>query len=209
MTSKPLLLLPLLAATSTAAVIVDTTPPNNRANLTSQAGQTFTTGVIGAETALSSITIITASAISGSDPTGPFTLKLFADVDGNFSTWDPGAELAASTNTASLTPAGSAVVFLFAGEVLADNTVYAISFNNGANDHVAFRSALTNNPSHVITDGALFSGGSQPFSGAYDMSFRVETTFPATSEIPEPVGSGMLAALVCGTGLLVRRRGRA
>lgn len=161
---------------ASAVDIIDTTPPNNQAGLVQEAGQTFTTGTLGEDNQLESITIITPSTIGGADPVGPFTLKLFTDTDGDFSTWDPGTEVAVSTNTASLAPAGNlAVQFDFSGEVLSDNTVYVFSFNNATNDHAPFRAALTNAGGVAITDGALFSAGAQPFGGAFDVSFVVST----------------------------------
>lgn len=189
-----------LFVTAEAGVIVDTTPANNQANMSASAGQTFTTGTLGFENKLDTITILTANGINGTDPVGPFTLKLFTDTDGNFATWDPGSEVAASTATASLSPAGNqAVVFDFSFETLLDNTVYAMSFNDGTNDHVGFRSALTN--ANGISDGGLFSGGSQPFSGAYDVSFKVET-------VPEPgtAGLAMFGSLAVAMAAIRRRR---
>jgi autotransporter-associated beta strand protein len=174
---KPLLAITLgLVGISQALTVVNTTPPNDRANVSPQAGQTFTTPVLGADNKLDTVTVITASDLPAGSPTGPFTLKVFTDTDGNFSTWDPGVQVAASTNTASLTPAGNVqVTFNFSGEVLADNTVYVLSFNNGTNDHAGFRAGLTNTSGVAITNGALFSGGAQPFSGAYDMACIVVT----------------------------------
>ncbi len=162
---------------ASAGDVVDTTPPNNQAGMSSQAGQTFTTGVLGAEDKLSNITIITAAG-SGAG-TGPFTLKIFNDVDQDFQTWDPGTEIAASTNTASLTPFGNtAIVFNFSAEELQDNTVYAFSFNDGTIDHAGFRAGLTNAGGVAIADGALFSGGAQPFGGAFDVSCIISTIDP-------------------------------
>ncbi len=175
--NKPLLAITLgLAGISQALTVVNTTPPNDRANVSSQAGQTFTTPVLGAENKLDTVTVITASDLPAGSPSGPFTLKVFTDTDGNFSTWDPGIQVAASTNTASLTPAGNVqVTFNFSGELLADNTVYVLSFNDGTNDHAGFRAGLTNTGGVAITNGALFSGGAQPFGGAFDMSCIVVT----------------------------------
>ncbi len=197
------LLLPLSASLCVAApgfaatTIIDTKPPNNQANLSTSAGQSFTTPVMGSDNLLTTITVITASSIVASDPTGPFTMKVWTNGGSGFGTWNPTATVATSTNTASLTPAGNqAIVFNFSGEALSDNTVYIFSFSDGANDHVGFRSALTN--ANGIADGALFSAGSQPFSGAFDVSFQLAV-------VPEPA-----AALLGGLGflaLLRRRRG--
>ena len=189
-----------LASATRAAIIIDTTPANNRANMDAQAGQTFTTGALGTDNLLDSITIITASLISGTDPVGPFTLKLFTDTDGDFETWDPGTEVAASTNTASLTPAGNQpVTFNFALETLSDNTVYVMSFNNGTSDHAAFRAGITNAAGVVLTDGALFSSGTQPFGGAYDVSFQVNA-------VPEPATAALALLPLATAAAFLRRR---
>ena len=176
MKAKLIVLASALTGSASALTVVNTTPGNNQANLVSQAGQTFTTPVLGGENKLDKITVLTGSTISGTDPTGPFTLKVFTDTDGNFATWDPGVEVAASVNSATLTPAGRvAVVFTFSGQALADNTVYALSFNNGTVNHAGFRASLTNAAGVAISNGALFSAGAQPFSGAFDLSFIVAT----------------------------------
>ncbi len=183
-----------------ATLIIDTTPANNQANMSAQAGQTFTTGTLGTNNRLDSITVITANTIGGSDPVGPFTLNLYTN-NNAFTSWAPGSLIAASTNTASLSPAGNAsITFNFGLESLSDNTVYALSFSNGSGDHVGFRAGLTNAAGVVLTDGALFSGGTQPFSGAYDLSFQVNA-------VPEPaVSTLVLLPLAAGAAALLSRR---
>jgi len=169
-----------------AGTIINTSPGNNQANMTSQAGQTFTTPTLGVENLLSTIAVNTRNAFSTGDPTGPFTLKLFVDTDGDYTTWDPGTLVATSTNSAALTPAlRTLVTYTFSNEPLSSSTVYAVSFNDGSNDHAAFGSSVTNAGGVALTSGALFSGGTQPFGGAYDMAFQVVT-------VPEP---GTLAAI--------------
>lgn len=171
-----------LTASAAGFQVVDTTPANDQANLAAEAGQTFTTQALGADNKLTSIAVTTASNIGGNDPTGPFTLKLYVDTDGDALTWDPGALVATSTNSATLTPAGNSLVtFNFSGEELDDNTVYVVSFSTEEDDHVAFRAGLTNAAGVAIADGALFSNGAQPFGGAFDLSFIV-----TTSSVTEP-----------------------
>lgn len=187
-----------LASATQAAIIIDTTPANNQANLAAPAGQTFTTATLGTNNLLDSITIITASTVGGGDPIGPFTLKLFTDTDGNFATWDPGTEVAASTNSASLPAGNQSVTFNFALETLSDSTVYAMSFSSGGSDNVAFRAGLTN--ANTISNGALFSSGTQPFAGTYDLSFQVNA-------VPEPATASLaLLPLVTAAAFLRRRQ---
>lgn len=187
--------LPAAAPVFGATPIIDTTPPNNQANLSASGGQSFTTPVMGSDNLLTTITVITAASIGGSDPTGPFTLKVWTNGGSAFSTWNPTALVGTSTNSASLTPAGNqAVVFNFSNEALSDDTVYLFSFSSGDSDHVAFRAALTN--ANGIANGALFSAGSQPFSGAFDVSFQLAV-------IPESS-----AVLLGGLGLLATLRRR-
>ena len=187
-----------LASATQAAIIIDTTPANNRANTDAQAGQTFTTGALGTDNLLDSITIITASLVGAGDPIGPFTLKLFTDTDGNFATWDPGTEVAASTNSASLPAGNQSVTFNFALDTLSDSTVYAMSFSSGGSDNVAFRAGLTN--ANTISNGALFSSGTQPFAGTFDLSFQVNA-------VPEPATASLaLLSLVTAAAFLRRRQ---
>ena len=189
-----------LASATQAAIIIDTTPANNQANLAAPAGQTFTTATLGTNNLLDSITIITASLVGAGDPIGPFTLKLFTDTDGNFATWDPGTEVAASTNSASLPAGNQSVTFNFALDTLSDSTVYAMSFSSGGSDNVAFRAGITNAAGVVLTDGALFSSGTQPFAGTYDLSFQVNA-------VPEPATASLaLLPLVTAAAFLRRRQ---
>ena len=96
------LIINLSAVTSPAdLIVVDTLPANNRANLTAEAGQTFTTGLLGAEHSLLAIEIESASTGNVSDPQGPFVLEVWTDTDGDFATWDPGTLVASSLNQTS------------------------------------------------------------------------------------------------------------
>jgi autotransporter-associated beta strand protein len=152
--------------------IVNSTPANNQAALSSQAGQTFTTPVLGSDNRLSSITLRGPS--SGSNAT-VYTMKVWVDTDGNFATWNPGTLVATSTNSLTITNGGNSV-FTFSEELLSSGTVYAFSLSTGGSDHVAFRPGLTNAAGVALTNGAVFSAGAQPFSGAFDASFIVTTS---------------------------------
>lgn len=195
-----LLLVTLAAGTlaAPAAVIVNTLPANNQANLNPDAGQTFTTSVLGAENALATVEIEGPQTTNGSDPLGPFTLELYTDADGNHATWGTGTFLGASDSQSMVAGGQTITTFTFASlPVLSDNTPYAFVFTDGSGNRVAARMGLTN--ATAITDGTLFGGGVQQFGNAFDMAMRITTVNP----IPEP--SSALLAMV-STALLIRRR---
>lgn len=171
-----------------ADIIVDTLPANNQANLNPDVGQTFTTGVLSGNL-LSTIEIEGPQVIRDGDPTGPFTLELWSDTDGDHSTWDPGVLIATSTNSESMFE-GLITTFLFSNEVLSDNTVYGFTYTDGAGTRVAARMGLTN--ATAITDGTLFHEGAQVFSDAFDTAMRV-TTVPAPASIVLPGVLGLAA----------------
>ena len=157
-----------------AVDVIDTTPANNQAGMSQDAGQSFTTPVLGVANQLSTITIRGPQSGAGATV---YTLNVWADSDGNFATFDPGALVATSTNSIAIDTNNGDHVYTFSGEVLSDNTVYIFSFNDGSN-HAGFRAGLTNAAGVAISDGALFSGGSQPFGGAFDVSFVLATVAP-------------------------------
>lgn len=122
MNLKPLLPVLLAPPLAHGAVIIDVAHSGGaRANLILT--QTFTTGAIGAETQLSEIGIFAASAIGGSDPTGPFSIEIWTDTDQNAETQGLGTLVASSTNTILLTPASAELTANFSGGILADDTV--------------------------------------------------------------------------------------
>ncbi|MFT6178232.1 MAG: hypothetical protein ACJAQT_004041 [Akkermansiaceae bacterium] len=187
------------ALVANAAVIVNTLPANNQANLNADAGQTFTTTVLGAENALSTIEIEGPQSANGTDPMGPFTLELHTDLDGDHSTWGTGS-LIASSDSQTFTAGGATIsIFTFASQpVLADSTPYAFVFTDGLGTRVNARWGLTN--ATAISDGTLFGEGEQVFGNAFDSAMRITTVAP----VPEP-SSALLVAL-SGLALLRRRR---
>ncbi|QQL44942.1 PEP-CTERM sorting domain-containing protein [Sulfuriroseicoccus oceanibius] len=190
----------LTVSVANAAIILDTSPANDRADLSTQAGQTFTlTTGDGLDQALNSIVVFGPSDAGNAGlTTVEYTLKVWTDLDGNFSTWDPGQLVAESTNTSTIAQNGTGT-FNFSQEVLQQGEVYAFSFTTGSGDHQAFRPGLTNVDGIRLTDGALFSGGTQPFGGAYDASFQIDAT-----KVPEPSSAALLG--LGGLALILRRR---
>lgn len=190
----------LLAASSlagSAAVIVSTLPANNQANLQPDAGQTFTTAVLGSENALSTIEIEGPQASIGSDPLGPFTLELYTDADGDHATWGTGTLVGTSDSQSMVAGGATLSTFTFSAlPVLNDSSVYAFVFTDGAGTRVPARFGLTN--ATAISDGTLFGGGTQQFGNAFDTAMRITTV------VPEPSTSVM--ALLAGLALCRRRR---
>lgn len=203
---KPINTLAILAATSlvanAATVVVSTTrgESGDQANMLGQAGQTFTTGTLGVDTLLSTIDLVGPATIAGADPVGPFTVKIWTDIDGDATTWDPGTEVAASTNTVTIPAGDGTVTALFNSGTLSDSTVYVMSFTSGATNHASFRMGLTapttNGP--LGTTGKLFhQGGNPTFGDNRELAFTVTT-------IPEPTSLALLG--LGGLALLRRRR---
>lgn len=191
-----LLAIAVTTAMASAATVVVSVPrggSGDQANFRVNSGQTFTTGALGADTLLSSITFVGPSAVVGSDPLGPFTVKIWVDTDGDATTWDPGSLVAASTQTITLAGDNTSVTASFNSGILSDETVYLISFSSGGNDHVAFRMGLsTSEPTGPLgNSGKLFDNmGSPGFGDNRELAFTVTT-------IPEPA-----SMLLSGIGLL-------
>ncbi|MCA9240542.1 MAG: PEP-CTERM sorting domain-containing protein [Planctomycetales bacterium] len=186
----------LLVGAADAVTVVDTLPANNQANLTAEAGQTFTTSSLGGATTLASIEI--------EGPQGPannmiltYALALYADGDQDHATWDPGALLGTSQLDTVVVGGATLTSFNFSGVSLADNTVYAFKYVDTGGSAVNFaRMGLTN--ANAISDGTLFSAGGQVFGDAFDTAMRITT-------VPEP---GSLAAFGLGVLAMFVRRGR-
>ncbi len=181
----------------------------DQANMTTLAGQTFTTGSLGSNTRLSSIALVGPATISqgdiGNGFTGPFRVRVWnwtADAE----TWAPGTLLAESDNLVTILDGDQTVVANFSSGLLADNTVYGFSFTNESNvDHASFRMGLTastgagNTGGPLGASGKLFHNGGNPSFGD-----NRELAFTVTS-IPEPTS---LAVMGMGTLLMASRRRR-
>ena len=192
-----LITLTISAFSANAAVIVNTLPANNQANMSPDAGQTFTTATLGAENALSTIEIEGPQAAGAA--MGPFTLELWTDIDGDHSTWGTGTLLGTSDSQSFVAGTATLTTFTFASQpVLSDSTVYAFTYTDGSGTRVLARMGLTN--ATPIADGTLFGGGTQQFGDAFDTAMRITTV----ATIPEP--STSLLAGIAGLALLRRRR---
>lgn len=188
--------LALLATGVQAATTVVTVPrggTGDQANFAANAGQTFTTGTLGTDLFLSTIDLVGPNTAGGTDPVGPFTVKLWTDIDGDAETWDPGVEVAVSLNTITIPVGNGTVTANFGNDLLVDNTVYLLSFTNGSTDHAEFRMGLSAPEAGgpLGTSGKLFSNEANPaFGDNRELAFTVTT-------IPEPS-----SALLGGIGLL-------
>jgi len=160
-----------LSGPAMADTVVSTTPANNQANLSADAGQTFTTGTL-SDTTLNRIQIEGPQTAAG--PLGPFTLELYTDTDGDHGTWDPGTLLGSSTSATLIAGAASLTSFDFLSlPTLSSNTVYAFTYTDGAGSRVTARTGLTN--ATAISNGTLFSGGAQAFGDAFDTAMVIST----------------------------------
>lgn len=189
----------LVAASAQAATIIDTGTPvsGGQGDLGADAGQTFTTGVLGAENFLDTISIF--GPASGATAT-VHGLELWSDTDGDFQTWDIDTLLTTASNTGTLDN-GATTTFTFGSTLaLADNTVYAFRFTDGSGNAIGARWGFTND-GDALSDGALFGGGSQPYGGGYDTAMTITT---ATAAVPEPSSTALLG--LGGLALIMRRR---
>jgi len=202
----PLLITSLILSTSlaNAATVVTVARGGNgdQANFAANSGQTFTTSVLGTDTFLSTIDLVGPNTTAVAEPLGPFTVKLWTDIDGNAETWDPGAQVAASSNLVTILGGNQAFTANFSGETLADNTVYLLSFTSGTTDHAAFRMGLSapggNGP--LGSTGKLINNtGTPTFGDNRELAFTVTTT-----AVPEPSSTALLG--LGGLALLLRRR---
>jgi hypothetical protein len=193
----------IITLSAKSDVIVDTLPANDQANLSADAGQTFTTGFLGAENALATIEIEGPQASNPGDALGPFTLELWTDADGNHATWGTGTFVASSDSQSMVTGGATLTTFGFESlPVLTDSSVYAFVFTDGNGTRVPARFGLTN--ASAISDGTIFSGGAQAFNDAFDTAMRI-TTVSSVSEIPEPTSIFVLSGIL-GVSFGMRRR---
>ena len=165
----------------TIETIRSTGSGNNQANFTQTGdgsngvGQTFSTGTLGTNDRLTSISIFGPN--SSASPAS-FTLKVWEN-NGNFNTFAPDTLVATSTNSASIPQNGQAV-FNFSGQQLNPNKVYLFSLTDAnGNNHAGFRSRVTNATGSRLEDGRLFSN----LDSTYDLAFNLTLS-------PPPGGAG-------------------
>lgn len=183
-----------------AGVIIDTIPTNDRANLSVDAGQSFTTGTLGTANLLATIEIQGPRNDVPDSILGPFALALYDDVDQDPNTFDRGSLLGTSTlgtiipGDGSMQSGGITTFTFLSPPALVDNTVYSFRYEDGAGNPMGARVGLTNGTNGgapPLADGALFSGGVTPFNNAYDTSMRITT-------IPEPSSVALICLALVG-----------
>jgi hypothetical protein len=186
--------------------VIDTTSyaGQDRGNFSpNNTGQTFTTGVLGPDIYLSSISLKEPRDYPGTTPSigDTITLELWTDTDGNHATWDPGTLLGTSQNSVLFDTPDRINPFNFSGISLSDNTVYTIRvLTDDASGDSFIRFGVARVATGVnYADGTLFSGGVAPFSNGWDASFAVVTA------VPEP-SAFALAGLGIASLLVLRRR---
>ena len=191
------------ALTANAAIVVNTPSSGGGAQANLVLTQTFTSGSLGADTQLSTIGIFGPSSVNPGDSLGPFTVELYLDADSDPLTQGLGSLIGTSTNMITFSAGNPELIALFAGEALADNTVYALILTDGTsgtpvNARVGLNGAVAGGGVLGAT-GRLFDGTATPFSDAYELAFNVNTV-----AVPEP-SSALLLGLG-GLALFGRRR---
>lgn len=169
----------LLTASASGAVIDDTLSANNQANLSADAGQTFTVNIdtatlnaVGSPHFGQKLSTIAIEGPQGGASGTALTLEVYTDADGVTTTWDPGTLVATSTNAAALSPNSAIVTYNFSSEKLAPGAVYAFTYTNGAGTRVAARPGLTS--ANDIPDGSVFSAGAIPgFGDGFDTAMTI------------------------------------
>ncbi len=180
------------AGVSEAGVIVDTLPADDRAGIADY-GQTFTANGLGGETNVLTIEI---EGPRDNQLADFVSVEIYVDTDGDQSTWDPGAMLGVSTNTAQLLDL-TVSTFNLAGVELAEGDVYGLKISNGSLGF-APRVGLKKFSALGNTDGTVFSAGATVFGDNYDTAMRI-----TTGAVPEPASFALLAI---GGLALIRRK---
>jgi len=193
----------MVAGIASADVVIDTildsgTQSQDRANLASDGGQTFTTGTL-TDNQLSTIKIQAPRDTLNSTA---FYIAVYNDVDQNDATWDKGSLVGVSTTAVGFSALNSVETWTFSNEVLSDNTVYGYMLTTDAAGTIALngmRVGFENNGGvgsgggHAISGGTAFGGS----GSTWDVATTVTT-------IPEPATLGMVVAF--GGGILFIRR---
>ena len=137
---------------------------NNQAGFGDVAGITFTVGILGADTNLSTIDLEGRLAASNSDTTDLAQFEIFSVA--NASTWDLSTSLGLSAETQALT-AAQTNTFSFSGITLSENSSYLIVVHN--------RTTATNNIGWGLVDGSTDAGtqnfqndGTGHFAGSHE-----------------------------------------
>lgn len=196
-----LLALGLAGASQAATVVFDTSGIGGTGESTGL-GQSFTTGTLGLDNKLSTIELDSSFGSGDAQASFSATLRLFADLDGNASTWDSNGTPLATSDTQNIDPGTASTVFTFASlPVLSDSTVYLIQFVN--NTEAGTRLAFNSDPGTTGSTGGegfrLISADGSTGTVLAGNDFGVKVT-----TIPEPSSTALLG--LAGFGLLVRRR---
>lgn len=186
-----------------AATVVDVSSSGGGARGTLVLGQTFTTGTLGTETQLQSVSIATSSDGASGAVAGPFYVEIWTDADSDATTYGLGTRVAVSNSTVNLATASSSDSASFSSGILADNTVYTLILSTDglgtpANARVGLNGPTTNGV--LGSNGTLFANGASTYGDQYELAFNVATTTPV------PEASASLFIGLAGASLLLRRR---
>ena len=167
---------------------------NNQASFGDVTGITFTTGLLGTDTLLSSIQLDGRQTGASADLV---SFELYVDSDNSSTTWGLGALLGASNESQALT-AGATHTFTFGGINLADNTTYTVVLINDTVAAGGVGFGLVNGNS--VADSQIFQNtGSAVFAGSHEAAITINT-----AAVPEPSSTALLG--LGGLALILRRR---